>query len=940
MQNLVVGPFPTGLRTDVPPFGIDNTSFPVLTNAYQWRNRIKRKRGTSLLNRLTRFFKVTSSYTSLTSVLLIDDGDGNGEANILTGFGLQANGSIVIGSLVVGVVVPFQIYTDPLGDGVLVGNLGGSGTINYATGAVFITGGAGLSITVTMNYYPQLPVMGLEDLSLTPTSNPGTLAFDTKYSYNIKTSFPFDIYDVSFYKNVASGTYTNYVQKTAWTSTSWNGLDYQQFWSCNYQGAFWVTNGVNVPFSTTNIGMQYNFITGFAIVSAAPPASADITTSVNHNLVVGDFVFINEVNGITGANFQTGYVTATPGANVITVTFPNATLGGVYSTGGIVQYLTSRSDLTKDCIRWYDGDPTDANVNNPTFQTGKGWVNFCPPLSASNYTIADLPAAQYYLVGAKMILPFKDRLLFFGPVVQTSAAGSQVYLQDTIVYSQNGTPYYTASYTNSPNAAVDSPTSITNVFNPMLVPTNQTATPTAYFEDETGFGGFVSAGTDQSIMSVTTNNDVLLIGFNETKQTKLVYSGNDVVPFYFYEISSEFGTASTFSAINMGNTTISASRRGYISTSTADSARIDPPIPDQIFQIKLTDNGIERFTAIRDYINEWIYFTYPNNQIKYKYPTQTLLYNYRDDSWAIFYESYTHYGSFRKSDGYTWATIGTVFPTWAQWNEPWNAGSTTILQPVVIAGNQQGFVMCQDDGTGESNSLTIQSFSGNTVTCPNHCLNNGDFIIISGALGDVSAQVNGNIFSVMNATTDTFKLNPSIDPAGTYVGGGLIKRMYRPFIQTKQFPAYWADGRKTRLGVQKYLLTTTDVGQMQLLIYLSQNSANPYNAGPIIPSVSATNSGLIYSTVLFTCTESSNLGLTPANTNLQMISLINPAGDYASSPQDQVWHRVNTSLIGDTVQLGFTLSEEQMRDTEFKSQFKEIELHGFMIQISPSQVLA
>lgn len=931
MQNLVVGPFPTGLRTDVPPFGVDNTTFPVLTNAYQWRDRVKRKRGTSLLNRLTRFFNVLPSYSAVTSINLVA-----GAANLLTGFGLQANGSIVIGSLVIQMIVSLEVFTDPLSDGVLVGNMGGTGTVNYATGNITISGGGAAAFAITMRYYPGLPVLGLEDLSLTPTSNPGTLAFDSKYAYNIKTSFPFSIYDVSFYKNLVSATYTNYVQKVFWTSTSWNGLDYQQYWSCNYQGAFWVTNGVTVPFNTTNIGMQYNTITGFAIVNAGPfppiPASANITTGTNHGLVIGDFVFINEVGGITGVNFQTGYVTAVPGANVITVTFPNATLAGVYTVGGIAQYLTSRSDTTKDCIRWYDGDPTDGNVI-PTFQTGKGWVNFCPPLSSLNYTIADLPAAQYYLVGAKMILPFKDRLLFFGAVVQTSAAGSQVYLQDTIVYSQNGTPYYTASFTGDK-------LQVTTTFNPILVPTNQTATPTAYFEDETGFGGFVSAGTDQALTSATSNNDVLLLGFNETKQSKLVYSGNDVIPFYFYEISSEFGTASTFSAINMGNSTISASRKGYVSTSTSDSARIDPPIPDQIFQVKLTENGIERFTAQRDYLNEWIYFTYPSNQTKHKFPTQTLLYNYRDDSWAIFYESYTHYGSFRKSDGLTWATIGSVFPKWSQWNEPWNAGSTTILQPVIIGGNQQGFVMCLDDGTGESNILTIQSFSVNTVTCINHCLNNGDYIIISGAIGDVGAQVNGNIFSVFNVTADTFQLSPSIDPAGTYVGGGLIKRMYKPFIQTKQFPAYWNVGKKTRLGVQRYLLTTTDNGQIQLLIYLSQNSASPYNAGPIIPSIGPQNSSLIYSTILFTCTESCNLGLTPSNTNLQMISEIDSAGTDASSPQDQIWHRVNTSLIGDTVQLGFTLSDEQMRDTEFKSQFSEIELFGFMIQISPSQMLS
>jgi hypothetical protein len=56
--------------------------------------------------------------------------------------------------------------------------------------------------------------------------------------------------------------------------------------------------------------------------------------------------------------------------------------------------------------------------------------------------------------------------------------------------------------------------------------------------------------------------------------------------------------------------------------------------------------------------------------------------------------------------------------------------------------------------------------------------------------------------------------------------------------------------------------------------------------------------------------------------------------------QAQIWHRMNTSLIGDSVQIGITLSDAQMRDTEFKSQFVEIEMHGFILDINQSQVLS
>jgi len=911
-EKIIVGPVGKGLRNDVTPFNIDNDSFPVLLNAYQWRGRAKRKRGTSLLGRLQRYIGTT-------------DAGGNLVVTILP---------IPIASGIVSFTIDSDIFVDPGGASpvALLTNSAGTGTLNRATGVLTITGSIALTPVI---YYPSLPVLGLEDFTLSSQAFPGTIGFDTDYAYNISPVFPYSITDVSFYKNPSADPIAlpGYVPKATWTPTTWNGQDYQQFWTVNYQGALWVTNGINVPFTTTNIGMQFKTITGAVIGAGGPPAIVTFTIA-NHGLVEGDFVFINEILGMTGINFQTGYVINTIAfpitANTFAVEFPNATIAGVWVSGGIVQYLTNRSDTSKDCLRWYDGDPTNGVVP-PTFIQGNGWVNFAPPLSQSNFSIADLPPAQYYLVGARMIVPFKDRLLFIGPVVQTSAANSQIYLQDTVIYSQNGTPYYTASYTNTPNAAIDTPASATNVFHPILVPTNQTATSTAYFEDVTGFGGFITAGIDQPILTTGSNGDVLIMGFR-TIQTRLVYSGNDIVPFNFFVINSEFGSGSTFSAVNMDKGIISRGERGFIITGQTEVQRIDLETPDEVFQIRLTNNGEERVCSQRDFINEWLYETYPVNDINYKFPTQTLQYNYRDNSWGIFRESYTHYGSFRKRTGFTWATVGSSLssPRWNAWNKPWNSSQSTLLQPIIIAGNQQGFVMIRDGSTDEGNSLCIQNISSGVITCPNHCLNVGDYIVISGALGTIGTQVNGKIFSVSTTTQNTFVLNPPIG-TGTYLGGGLIKRMYVPFIQTKQFPVAWGMGRKTRLGPQQYLFTTTEESQIQLLIYLSQNADSPYNAGPIVPLPNSINNSLIYSTVLYTCPESTNLGLTPANVNLNLIT---------AEFQAQTWHRMNTSLIGDTIQIGFTLSDVQMRDTNFVNQFAEIELHGFILDVSPSQVLA
>lgn len=1010
-EKIVIGPINKGMQRNKTAFAIDNDAFPTLVNAYQWRGRIKRKRGTSPLTRLERSLQtgtVLSVTTDGTTTYHVEDIFED------SSFGLRSTqnlAQIVPTTVTITVGGGGGTYVDTAGDAILL-SVDGSGTINYNTGELDITFNvappAASTVTVQINYYPSLPVMGLEDFYSPDLDFPATLGFDTTYAYNINTNSPYRSYDVSYYKNVATATYTGYTRKTTTSPLVWNGQDYQQFWTVNYQGALWACNGVTDPFSISNVGMQFRTISNISMVVLGPPATARLTIT-GHGLAIGDFLFINEVSGFTAANdinFQTCFVTAVPDVNNVDVTFPNTTLVGAYTSGGIAQYLTATADATKDCIRWYDGDPTDANVITPTLSGVKGWVNFCPPLSKSNLSIADAPAGQYYLVGAKMIVPFKDRLLFIGPVIQTSSNGSQIYLQDTVVYSQNGTPYYTASFTGNPSLA-------NTTYQSILVPTNQTATPNSYWGDQTGYGGWISAGLDQPINTAAANEDALILGLT-TYQTRFVYTSNDIIPFNFLLINAELGSSSTFSAITMDRGILSKGSRGFVMSSQNAVERFDLDIPDQVFRINTLDNGNERICAQRDYINEWIDFTYPANNSTYKYPNQTLQYNYRDNSWAVHKECYTTYGIFRKRSGLTWATVGDVYETWSVWNDPWNAGVSTVNTPEIIGGNQQGFVVSKGIGTGEADSLTIKNISfpatitgatqanpcvltctsafipgqtvtisgvvgmtelnGNTYTIsavtpttvtlsvnstgftayssggtatpnetvfsPNHCLNPGDFIVINDALGTIGAAVNGKVFSVQTPNNNGFRLDGDAPTSGTYLGNGHVKRMYIPSIKTRQFPMAWEMARKTRLGPQQYLLSMTPNSQITLLIYLSQNNNDPYNDGPIIPDASSLNDGLIYSTVLYTCTESSNLGLTPAQTNLQMISDIDSSGTSATSPQKQIWHRVNTSLIGDTVQLGFTLSEAQMTDPTLTHQFAEIELHSFILDASPSSMLS
>jgi len=159
LKPLYISGYAGGLVQSRQNFLLPADAYPVLENAFVWRERIKRKSGFQLLGRLRR---------DLTAQPLGNlSGGGAFSGNIRSILSLQATGELEPGSLVI--TDGTNTFTDN-GLGVLVGVPGGSGTVNYSTMAITITGGVGgAAITATFGYYPGLPVMGLRQESL-PTS--------------------------------------------------------------------------------------------------------------------------------------------------------------------------------------------------------------------------------------------------------------------------------------------------------------------------------------------------------------------------------------------------------------------------------------------------------------------------------------------------------------------------------------------------------------------------------------------------------------------------------------------------------------------------------------------------------------------------------------------------------------------------------------------------
>ncbi len=905
-----------GLKLNPLPFNIDNDAFATLYNAYVWRKRAKRKRGTATLARLQIAVQSVVSPNNFQDPALVLVA---GAGNLISGFSLGASSMIVPFTISVTGSPSGNVYVDTNGDGKLYVGAVLSGTINYATGAIQLAGSE-TSLTGTFSYYPGNPVMGLEDFTsaqatlVEGTSYPQLIAFDTTNSYMVnQTGSVVNFYNVNYYKN----TQTPFV---------WSGADYQQFWTTNYPdtsqgytGSLWATN--NKP------GFNFKLLTGNPTMQAANATRVNVNIAAS-GLMPGDYLFFNEVTGAMGSgaaagrsiNGLTGIVATagfTDGNFNVDFTGSNGTslgnfVGGAFGQNGLAQYLTS-SIIGQDGIKWFDGSPSSATTGLPA-ATGLGWVNFAPPLTAfpSTVSIDDTPPRTYYLVGALAILPFKDRLLFFAPWIQASD-GTPIQLQDTVLWSWNGTPYYTA-----------------------LVPTGQTYDVRAYYVDQTGFGGYLPAGVSAPIKTITNNEDVLLIGFGgDGRKTRFVYTANDIQPFLFYNINSEMPSSATYAAITLDSGAIDIGAYGICMTDQQSSQRIDLDIPDSVFQIQALNFGVERVNGIRDYFREWIYFSYPvassispfgSNNAQWVFPTQTFMFNYRDNTWAIFYENFTRHGNYRAVKKKTWATTG--YSTWDTWREPWNSGTGSPQYSNIIAGNPQGFVLIKGIGTGEAPSGAISAISANgtltQITSTNHCVATNDYLLFNSSLG--STYLNGLIGRV-DQTLDANNFVVDIPfQAGSYVGAGTYARLSQPLIQTKQFPFYWEQGLKTRLGVQRYLLDRTQSGQVTINIYLSQDASDAWND----PSnLNVAPNSLVYSQLLYTCPESTNIGLTPANTNLQMPT---------ASSQFQIWHRLNTSLIGDSIQIGVTLSDAQMRNLRFATD--EIALHGIHLSVSPSSLLA
>lgn len=772
-KPIVISNTRKGLERDVEAFLIPQDAYPNLEDVYMFRGRIQRRRGLSRLGQLVR------------AVV----GEAKGNTASATFAATLTNTVISPGSAVITIAAPqSEVFTDN-GLGVFVGSVGGSGTINYYTGAISVTVlvFAGISaVSASYEYYSVLPCMGLRSRELTTINEEQLIGFDTvKANAFFSSATPPRFEDISFYKSNA-------------VAFSWTGTDAQFFWSVNYQNAFFATNA--------KPGAHF-----FVITNINDNATATITFTGGDVFVNGDVIAVTNVVA-TNAQVVNGFMgtVSAHGAGTITVNINTVATALGYASGGILYSLTRTQ--SGDGIRWYDGT---------------GWVNFQPPLSASA-TGTNVSILQ----GCLILVAYKGRLLALNTTEGVSSGAATNYMQ-RCRFSEVGTVFFNqlvpSGFTGgSQSTAWRSDIPGRGGF--IDAPTSEQIISAEFIKDT------LVVFFERSTYQLRYTGDPTIPFIWEKINTELGGESTfSVVPF----------DNGVFAIGNYGVVTCNSVNVERIDQMIPDEVFNIHNANDGVKRVQGIRDYFKQlvyWTFPNDFTND--------QDIINKFPTRILVYNYLDGSFSFFNDSITAFGQYQAFNDLRWKDVKVP---WASFPNPWNTGQFQQDFPKIVGGNQQGFVFYfNQDQVINDPSLMISGASQATVctlTVTNHNLQVDQFIKVTSVNGMTQLNnltVTGSsgspygiyqVIDVVNANSfkigyvETLSTSPNygdvvpVDSTAfsAYTNGGLIAVINNFNIITKQFNPFEEAGLQARLSYVDLFLEAATQGQFTLNYYLNQN---------------------------------------------------------------------------------------------------------------------
>lgn len=910
----------SGMDSSLKPFLIPDSAFQTLNNAYVFRGRVRKRFGSRLMQGTTA---PTPGYEQLQSRLRIELGTTNGTTGNLTVFvpnlssggnhspystpaigqmfsvgndvfTVNALGSPTIVTLESGNVVRTtsatgsatgtlpggkglagqkftigtQLFTVPGGGGALTTGGPGSGTLVLATG-VFTFTGCGVNSSIL--WYSSGGITYNTTSTATATSGQvivtGAQVGAPVFFYpalpvmglvTLQTTVNLDETVVAF-DTMFAYQYTT----TGWArlgTAVWSGSNSDFFWGANWNGIL--------------RSDYYLFVTNFIENDSIKYFGGSSTS----NDWVSMSPIVNNTDRIHTARIVLPFKDRLIMLNTVEYNDAEADLSNPY---GPTNAMTG--DLTVPAV----------NVPAGGFQIGQNFVVGTTILTINDVTTnadVDMIVATVNATGAKATAKFngttgkltllgnntnRNQGVYFLPNL---AAGSSVKYQNRCRYSVNGSPVNTNSF----------------------------------LEVAGGGGGYVDCPVKEAIITAQFLRDRLIVYF-EQSTWELAYTGNQIAPFVWQQINTEFGAESTFSQVPFDKVVLGVGNVGIVACTGSSVERIDDKIPDEVFDIHNDNGGIKRIYGIRDYYVEMVYWSFPDATRSSTFPfnNKILVYNYKTGAWAFNDDSITAFGYFQSSanEGETWQSNNL---TWETEGATWTDGpNIQALFRNVIGGNQEGYTFIIDpDDDRNSPALQITDMQVTdaitvTITCINHNLAEGfngigDYIAIENVQG--LTGVTNMIFpvnSVIDANTFTILVdNGSV--SGTYTGGGTIARVSNIDIVSKQYNFYMQDGCDAAINKIDFLVDRTTSGQVTVDYFVSSSGVSTLLGG------TQTGSLLGNGTL-----ETSPYALIPLE-----------------SSQSRLWHSVYPMVNGECIQINLYMTDEQLRNPEIA--FSGFELHAIL----------
>lgn len=773
--------------------------------------------------------------------------------NLFTQLGVnvtQPNASVVLGN-VSNITINIGAGTDILVDTLGTGVLVSTVSTNITGGTINYATGA-ITLTATGAFGPSA-------LLLTMSYFPGLPVMGLP-SRNLRTLMSNDLFAFdTIYSYIYNNATDRFREAPSTLTTTWSGTNAQFFWPMNAYEALWVTNGT--------AGLHGFAVTLFANQAGAGPWIVDITAAGN-TFQVGDNVYFLNLAG-AGAVNNLRSATVTIAGNPFTISSPT---GGAWTNGAVTGLVLSPNRNTNgDGIRWYG----EVGGNST-------WVNFNPPI---NGTTA--------LMGCGIIVFYRDRIVCLDTLEGNSLTpANAIRYPQRARWCQNGTPFYISPVPDNSNEGVE------------IESWNETIP---------GRGSYVDCPTTEAIVGACFLRDTLIVAF-ENSTWKLRYTNNELLPFVWERLDVELGAEARFSGVKFDKFTLFVGNRGIIACDGVGVNRIDLIIPDEVFNFANQNSGPDRIYGIRDFENQIVYWTFPNDDAQNNtFPNRVLMYNYLDNNFGTFRDCFTCYGYWESSQDLLWedATM-----EWRENDDPWVGRYGDALQPRVIAGNQLGYVMVVQIITSNDESMNIRTVTPGTpgrITILNHNLQSGEWIQLHNFIAPFTA-LNDVVVQVERIDADTLDLYyfdttnritvPYTIAAGTYRGGGEASRVDNFRMLTKKFNPLLDEAISVRMSQVDFYVTATAAGRFAVNIYVADQNDTPAN---------------------------------PARVDNVLSNRVETfANPYEIQGQDKYWHTLYDTVTGNLFQIELKYEEDEMQDPAIFN--SEVVIHSIAPQSGPASM--